>query len=204
MQVTNSLLLSKRDRRLDSTLLCIEFSSLIEVVVRSHDLKVFKVHKNTPYILTQVHFRFKESRNSFELYILQNLEYRTIKEPNMVQKRMTRSLILLSFVLDVRRVEGHAHTHILAIIPEIHRCVLELLSEKSQIVRRWKKGILKSQFSNFMLRVSFPLLLPNMKVYWSWSPFRKQSSRIFFSCCFLHLPDFANFSFYRVILGGKA
>ena len=27
----------------------------------------------------------------------------------MVQKRMTRSLILLSFVLDVRRVEGHAH-----------------------------------------------------------------------------------------------
>ena len=108
----------------------------------------------------------------------------------MVQKRMTRSLILLRS----RCTHRGARTHILAIIPEIHRCVLELLSEKSQIVRRWKKGILKSQFSNFMLRVSFPLLLPNMKVYWR-SPFRKQSSRIFFSCCFLHLPDFANFSF---------
>ena len=44
----------------------------------------------------------------------------------MVQKRMTRSLILLRS----RCTHRGARTHILAIIPEIHRCVLELLSEK--------------------------------------------------------------------------
>ena len=48
----------------------------------------------------------------------------------MVQKRMTRSLILLRS----RCTHRGARTHILAIIPEIHRCVLELLSEKSQMM----------------------------------------------------------------------
>ena len=48
----------------------------------------------------------------------------------MVQKRMTRSLILLGS----RCTHRGARTHILAIIPEIHRCVLELLSEKSQMM----------------------------------------------------------------------
>ena len=81
----------------------------------------------------------------------------------MVQKRMTRSLILLRS----RCTHRGARTHILAIIPEIHRCVLELLSEKKSNCVMEARGILKSQFSNFMLRVSFPLLLPNMKVYQS-------------------------------------
>ena len=43
---------------------------------------------------------------------------------------MTRSLILLRS----RCTHRGARTHILAIIPEIHRCVLELLSEKSQMM----------------------------------------------------------------------
>ena len=63
----------------------------------------------------------------------------------MVQKRMTRSLILLSFVLDVRRVEGHAHYS----YPRHH-------SRNSQMCFRtleWKKSNDGRGFSSLSSRI---------------------------------------------------
>ena len=74
----------------------------------------------------------------------------------MVQKRMTRSLILLRS----RCTHRGARTHILAIIPEIHRCVLELLSEKSQMMEGDSQvSVLEFYVREGFSRVSFPLLL---------------------------------------------
>ena len=138
------------------------------------------------------------------LYILQNLEYRTIKEPNMVQKRMTRSLILLSFVLDVRRVEGHAHYS----YPRHH-------SRNSQMCFRtleWKKSnceAMKEGDSQVSVLEFYAACLVSATLAKYESLLEESLQKIELSYIFLML-FFASarfcqfFILYRVILGGKA
>ena len=118
----------------------------------------------------------------------------------MVQKRMTRSLILLSFVLDVRRVEGHAHTHILAIIPEIHRCVLELLSEKSQMM----EGDSQVSVLEFYAACLVSATLAKYESLLEESLQKIELSYIFLMLFFASARFCQFFILYRVILGGKA
>ena len=55
------------------------------------------------------------------------------------------------------------------------------------------RGILKSQFSNFMLRVSFPLLLPNMKVYYKSESLQKIELSYIFLMLFFASARFCQF-----------
>ena len=113
----------------------------------------------------------------------------------MVQKRMTRSLILLGS----RCTHRGARTHILAIIPEIHRCVLELLSEKSQMMEGDSQVSVLEFYAACLVSATlakYESLLESLQ--------KIELSYIFLMLFFASARFCQFFILYRVILGGKA